>query len=408
MTEIPPIISVDDHIVEPPDLWQRWLPARYRAQGPRVVAGPYEMVPDSLNPRAFRSGWTAFRVALDGPKTDWWVYEDFRTGTLIGNASAGLSADQVVPGPIRYADMRAGCYDRVARLADMDVNGVERSLCFPTFPRFCGQTFLEGHDRELGLVCVRAYNDFMVEEWAGDSGGRLIPLCLIPLWDAGLAAAEVRRNADRGVRAVAFSELPAALGLPSIHDPDRYWDPFFRACDETGTVINMHIGSSSQVPITSKDAPAHVQISLTTINSQLSMSDWLLSGVLARFRNLKLAFSEGQIGWMPYLLERLDTLWRKRNYGDEWDPNINDYPSSYVPGHIWGCFFEDDFGISVRDKIGVDTILYETDYPHQDSTWPDSVGYAEKALAGLEQREIDKIVRGNAIALYGLPETLRP
>ncbi|HXC85471.1 MAG TPA: amidohydrolase family protein [Trebonia sp.] len=373
-----------------------------------MVAGPYEMVPDSLNPRAFRSGWTAFRVALDGPKTDWWVYEDFRTGTLIGNASAGLSADQVVPGPIRYADMRAGCYDRVARLADMDVNGVERSLCFPTFPRFCGQTFLEGHDRELGLACVRAYNDFMVEEWAGDSGGRLIPLCLIPLWDAGLAAAEVRRNADRGVRAVAFSELPAALGLPSIHDPDRYWDPFFRACDETGTVINMHIGSSSQVPITSKDAPAHVQISLTTINSQLSMSDWLLSGVLARFRNLKLAFSEGQIGWMPYLLERLDTLWRKRNYRDEWDPNINDYPSSYVPGHIWGCFFEDDFGISVRDKIGVDTILYETDYPHQDSTWPDSVGYAEKALAGLEQREIDKIVRGNAIALYGLPETLRP
>jgi hypothetical protein len=216
---IPKIISVDDHIVEPPDLWQRWLPARYRAQGPRVVAGPYEMVPDSLNPRAFRSGWTAFRVALDGPKTDWWVYEDFRTGTLIGNASAGLSADQVVPGPIRYADMRAGCYDRVARLADMDVNGVERSLCFPTFPRFCGQTFLEGHDRELGLVCVRAYNDFMVEEWAGDSGGRLIPLCLIPLWDAGLAAAEVRRNADRGVRAVAFSELPAASACPASTTP---------------------------------------------------------------------------------------------------------------------------------------------------------------------------------------------
>ncbi|WP_051683949.1 amidohydrolase family protein [Blastococcus sp. URHD0036] len=406
MTEIPPIISVDDHIVEPPDLWQRWLPEKHRAAGPRVVQGAYEMVPDSLNPRAFRSGWTAFRVGFDGPRTDWWVYEDFRTGVLIGNAAVGRTADEIVPGPIRYAEMRPGCYDREARIADMTLNHVERSLCFPTFPRFCGQTFLEGHDRDLGLACVRAYNDFMVEEWAGESGGRLIPLCLIPLWDADLAAAEVHRNAARGVRAVAFSELPAALGLPSIHDRNRYWDPFFRACDETGTVINMHIGSSSQVPITSNDAPAHVQISLTAINSQLSMSDWLLSGVLARFPDLKLAFSEGQIGWMPFLLERLDTLWRKRNYRDEWDPGITDYPSTYVPGRIWGCFFEDDFGISVRDAIGVDQITFETDYPHQDSTWPDSRAYAKRIFRGVPAEDVEKIVRGNAIRLFQLPEQL--
>ncbi len=406
MTVIPPIISVDDHVIEPPDLWQRWLPAKYRAEGPRVVRGPYEMVPDSLNPRAFRTGWTAFRVALQGEQTDWWVYEDFRTGTLIGNAAAGKPAAEIVPGPIRYEDMRPGFYSVRERLEDMTVNHVERSLCFPTFARFCGQTFLEGRDRDLGLACVRAYNDFMVEEWAGESGGRLIPLCIIPLWDADLAAAEVRRNAERGVRAVAFSELPAALGLPSIHNADRYWDPFFQACDETGTVINMHIGSSSQVPITSMDAPAHVQISLTTINSQLSMSDWLLSGVLARFSNLKLAYSEGQIGWMPFLLERLDTLWRKRNYKDEWDPNITDFPSTYVPGHIWGCFFEDDFGVSIRDIIGVDMITYETDYPHQDSTWPDSLAYAEKVFSGVPDGDIRKIVRDNAITLFGLPSEL--
>ena len=316
-TKIPPIISVDDHIVEPPDLWQRWLPPKHRANGPRVVSGPFEMVSEASNPRAYRSGWSAFRVALDGPTTDWWVFEDLRSGTLIGNASAGKTADEIVPGPIRFADMRPGCYEAKARLADMDVNHVERSLCFPTFPRFCGQTFLWAHDKELALACVHAYNDFMVDEWAGDSGGRLIPLCLIPLWDADLAAAEVRRNADRGVRAVAFSELPAKLGLPSIHDRDRAWDPFFRACEETGTVICMHIGSSSQVPTTSDDAPAHVQISLTTVNAQLSMADWLLSGNLVRFPRLRLAYSEAQIGWMPYLWERLDTLWRKRNYHDK-------------------------------------------------------------------------------------------
>jgi predicted TIM-barrel fold metal-dependent hydrolase len=403
---IPPIISVDDHLVEPPDLWQRWLPAKHREAGPRVVEGPWEMVSEALNPRAFRSGWSAFRVALDGPKTDWWVYESHRSGTLIGNASAGLAPTDVVAGPVRFADMRRGCFDGKARLEDMDSNYVERSLCFPTFARFCGQTFLHGQDKDLALACVRAYNDFMVEEWAGESRGRLIPLCLIPLWDAGLAAAEVRRNADRGVRAVAFSELPAMLGLPSIHDRNRYWDPFFSACEDTGTVICMHIGSSSQVPITSEDAPAHVQISLTTVNSQLSISDWLLSGLLARFPGLKLAYSEGQIGWMPYQLERLDTLWRRRHYHDEWDPNITKPPSHYVRGHIWGCFFEDDFGLSVRETIGIDIITFETDYPHQDSTWPHSKEYATKVMGHLPQDEVDKIVRNNAIALFDLPASI--
>jgi predicted TIM-barrel fold metal-dependent hydrolase len=405
-TVIPPIISVDDHVIEPPDLWQRWLPAKHREAGPRVVSGPYEMVSEAINPRAFKSGWSAFRVALDGPVTDWWVYEDHRSGTLIGNAAAGRSAAEIVPGPIRFADMRPGCYDAGARLADMDANHVERSLCFPTFPRFCGQTFLEGRDKELALACVRAYNDFMVEEWAGESGGRLIPLCLIPLWDADLARAEVLRNAERGVRAVAFSELPAALGLPSIHDRDRYWDVFFGACNDTGTAICMHIGSSSQVPITSLDAPAMVQISLTAVNSQLSMSDWLLSGLFERYPKLKLAYSESQIGWMPYLLERLDTLWRKHNYADEWAEGISQPPSHYVPGHIWGCFFEDDFGLSVRDVIGVDVITFETDYPHQDSTWPNSRAYAEKIMGALSQDEVDRIVRRNAITLFDLPEEL--
>ena len=117
----------------------------------------------------------------------------------------------------------------------MDTNWTQASLCFPNFPRFCGQTFLEASDRELALLCVRAYNDWMVEEWCGASDGRLVPLCLVPLWDPQLAAAEVERNAARGVRAVCFSEIPAYLGLPSIHSGE--WDPFFAACEATGTVL---------------------------------------------------------------------------------------------------------------------------------------------------------------------------
>ncbi len=138
-------------------------------------------------------------------------------------------------------------------------------------PRFCGQTFAEAKDRELALACVKAYNDFMIEEWCGDSNGALIPLIIIPLWDAELAAEEVRRNAERGCRAVCFSEIPPNLGLPSIHT--GYWDPFFQTCQDTETVVCMHIGSSSKMPAASPDAPPAVAASLSFNNAIASLSE---------------------------------------------------------------------------------------------------------------------------------------
>ncbi len=307
--------------------------------------------------------------------------------------------------------MRPGFSQVTGRLKDMTINHIERSLCFPTYPRFAGQRFLTARDKDLALACVQAYNDWMIDEWCGESGGRLIPLCLIPLWDVELAAAEVRRNADRGARAVVFSELPASQGLPSIHDRYRYWDRFFEVCNDTGTVICMHIGSSGLSQVTSGDAPLLVPIALTTIASQFAMADWLLSGLLIRFPKLKLAFSESQIGWMPFLWERLDNLWHKHNYTDDWNPLITEPPSHYVRGHIWGCFFEDEFGLRSRHEIGVDSITFECDYPHQDSTWPNTKAYAEKIFADVDQQDVNKIVRGNAIQMFqlaaDLPETVR-
>ncbi len=153
--EIPPIISVDDHLIEPPDLWQRWLPAKWREVGPRVVSGPWEMVPEEITGRAYRSGWSAFRVALDAPATDWWVYEDHRSGTLIGNAAAGLPPGSVKPGPIRFSDMRPGCFQVKERLQDMDLNHVERSLCFPTFAALL-RSNLSRRARQRGCLSVRS------------------------------------------------------------------------------------------------------------------------------------------------------------------------------------------------------------------------------------------------------------
>ena len=395
MAELPKIISVDDHIVEPADVWTSRMPAKYKDAAPHIVR---KDMPDVT----FVGGKLTVNEGGGGAPADWWIYEKLQRPLLRVDSAVGVPRDEVTMKGVTYEDMRPGSYRQKERLEDMDVNHIEASLCFPTFPRFCGQTFTEAEDKELALLCVKAYNDYQVEEWCAGTGGRLVPLIIVPLWDPELAAEEVRRNAARGVRAVCFSEIPAYLGLPSIHDPDNYWDPFFRACDETSTVVNMHIGSSSKMPSTSPDAPAAVGSSLTHINAELSMTDFLLSGLFERFSNLKVAYSEGQIGWIPHLLHRMDVVWEEnRGWGGVAD-KVPNPPSSYFADHVYGCFFDDPNGLLLIDEIGEDNITYESDYPHSDSTWPRTREIAEKQMAGLTDEQRYKVVRGNAIKLFGL------
>ncbi|WP_331769423.1 amidohydrolase (plasmid) [Embleya sp. NBC_00888] len=395
--DLPLVVSVDDHVVEPPDLWSNRLPARDRERGRHVVRGTCRTEYVTANTVKYHFGG-------DGPETDWWAYEDLRKPIPQVMACVGFDRAALTMEPIAYSEMRPGCHDPVARLADMDLNHTEMSLCFPTFPRFCGQTFLEAKDRDLAMSCVRAYNDWMIEEWCGGSGGRLLPLCIVPLWNPRAAADEVRRNAERGCRAVAFTELPANLGLPSIHDHRRHWDPFLAACDETGTVVCMHIGSSSRMPVTSPDAPEGVRMALTFANAQYSFVDWLMSGVLARFRNLKIAYSEGQIGWMPFVLERVDNVFRHSASWAGLDPSLTEPPSTYAAGRVFGCFFEDDFGIASRRAVGIERITFETDYPHQDGTWPHTRDILERIADRVEPDELYRIARGNALAMLGMAE----
>jgi len=392
--ELPKIISVDDHVVEPPHLWQTWLPEKFRERGPRserrgigtmrhIGGGAYEQTFDP-----------------DGPQADCWVYEDLVYINKRHVAAVGFDRDDMTMSPITYDEMRPGCYEPKARLEDMDLNHVEASLSFPTFPRFCGQTFAEAKDKELAEACVRAYNDWMVEEWCGDSGGRLIPLTIVPLWDAGMAAAEVRRNAERGVRAVCFSEIPSHLGLPSIHSGE--WEPFITACEDTETVICMHIGSSSRMPATSGDAPVAVAATLSFNNAMASLADWLFSGILVRHPKLTLAYSEGQIGWLPYALERADDVWLEHRAWAGVKDLVPEPPSTYFRRQVYGCFFRDRHGLESLDSIGVDNVTFETDYPHTDSTWPHTKKVAEEMMAGLDADTVYKIVRGNAIRMLQL------
>jgi predicted TIM-barrel fold metal-dependent hydrolase len=396
--EIPRIISVDDHVIEPAHVWQDRLPEKFKAVGPRLERRKVKNM-------QYVGGVFSYESASeheDGIWCDWWLVEDLQYPLTRLSAAVGYPRDEITVSPITMDDMRKGCWDQKARLEDFDMNHVEASLAFPSFPRFCGQTFTERADKELGDLCVKAYNDWMLDEWCAGSGGRLIPLIIVQLWDPVLAAAEVRRNAEKGCHAVTFSEIPAFLGLPSMHDPNGWWDPFLAACEETQTVINMHIGSSSKMPSTSKDAPAAVSSTLTYMNAAMSMTDWLMSGIFERFPNLTIAYSEGQIGWIPYVLERADKVWEdNRGWGGVADKVLRP-PSEYYHEHIYGCFFDDPIGLQNIDAVGEDRITFETDYPHSDSTWPHTKKVAEEIMKDLTQEQVNKVCRDNAIRMLHL------
>lgn len=394
-SNLPWIISVDDHVVEPPTLWTDRLPKKYLDRGPRVVRERAKFGTSG-------GAWSFERGGADGEWCDWWLYDDLEYPLAMTMAAIGFDTTDVVETittPITFDTMQPGCWRQKERLADMTSDHLEASMCFPnTMPRFCGQAFHEREDKDLALLCVKAYNDWMIEEWcAGDAAGRLIPLAMVPLWDVELAAAEVRRNAARGCFAVTFSESPYALGLPSVHT--GYWDPFFKACEETGTRICMHIGSSSKMPGTSPDAPFEITGAMLYTNVMGSMLDLIFSGTMEKFPELVIVYSEGQVGWMPYVIERIDKGWAKRSTSA-----LPKLPSSYMHHRIYNCIFDDDSGLRNRDVIGIDQICFETDYPHASTMFPNSKRIAEEmaARAGLTDEETWKLVRGNAIRALGL------
>ena len=396
MTKIPRIISVDDHVVEPPDLWTSRIPSKYADRCPRV-----ERDSAVFN---FEGGVFSYEKGVkNGSPCDWWLYDDLIYPFPKLSAAAGFENLDVEP--VTFDEIRPGSWKQADRLADMDANHVDVSICFPNvLPRFCGQTFLEREDKDLALLCVKAYNDWMIDEWCeGEGKGRLIPLTLIPLWDPVAAAEEVHRCANKGSFAVAFSENPYHLGLPSVHDENNFWDPFFTACQETETVICMHIGSSSKMPSTSPDAPFSVSSTITFANAMGSMCDYILSGIFVRFPKLRIAYAEGQVGWMPYVVERMDKIWEER--GDaSFGIDLPNPPSSYIPNHIWGCIFDDEIGLKNRDIIGMNQICFEVDFPHADTTFPNTLKVATKICeeAGLSEDEIYRLMRGNAIDCFGL------
>ncbi len=365
------LISVDDHLVEPSDMFEGRLASRFVDAAPRVVRTD------------------------DG--ADVWTFNGVTIPNIGLNAVAGRPKSEYGIEPTAFTEMRPGCYDVHERIKDMNAGGVLGSMCFPSFPGFAARLFGACADKDLALAVLQAYNDWHVEAWCAAYPGRFIPMGIPAIWDPHLAAAEIRRLAQKGVHSVTFTENPHKLGEPSFHD--EYWDPVWRACVDENVVVSVHLGSSGELVVTAPNAPVDVMITLQPMNIAQAAADLLWSRIPKHFPDLRIALSEGGTGWIPYFLERIDRTyemhrsWTGQDFGDL-------LPSDVFRRHFLTCFISDPVGVRVRDMIGLDNIAWECDYPHSDSLWPGAPEELAAVLTGVPDDEVAKITHENAMRWY--------
>jgi len=370
------ILSADDHVIEPPHLWVDRVPKKFRDFCPRIVE-------------------------IDGRQA--WLYEDETTYIPMGSCRPLPGFDPAgyppPPGTARFDEIRPGCYDPVERLKDMDIDGVWGQLLFPNYARFAGHRFYLGtKDHDLALACLRTYNDYLLDEWCATDPARLYGAAVLPLNDVDQAVAELHRVIDKGAKAIAFSENPTVLGLPSVHT--AHWDPLWAVANDANLPVCMHIGSSSRLITTSDDAPAAVMVALLGMNSMMAGVDWLFSGIFDRFPNLNVMLSEGGAGWVPYVIERADKVFHDERIqanvalGQAGMRNTRP-PSELFAEHMYVCLVDEYFALRSLGDLPVDNLVWEGDFPHGDGLWPDNHEYLEKALADVPDADATKIVETN-------------
>jgi predicted TIM-barrel fold metal-dependent hydrolase len=369
------IISVDDHLVEPPGMFDGRLAGHLADRAPRVVETEEGHEVWQFDGRVF------FQVGL--------------------NAVVGRPRQDWVVEPTRFDEMRPGCYDIDARVRDMDINGVWASVNFPSqITGFCGAVFSRCSDPELGLAVTRAWNDWFYEEWYSPHPERIVPMGITYLADPEEGAAEIRRNAARGFTGVTLPEQPHRIGMEPIFS--SWWDPIIAACAETDTVICLHVGSTGVADM----PPGAPMVPLgATLFGQLSLAacaEWLWSGYPVKHPELKIAMSEGGIGWVAMLHDRLENIVDRSGYG-RYFQSTELRPAEVLHRNFWFCTIDDPSTLVTRHTIGVENIMFETDYPHGDGTWPDSQAVFERYFGALPPDEIAMISHENAAALFRQP-----
>jgi len=361
------LVSVDDHVCEPADMFERHIPAKYKDAAPHVADSDYGQS---------------------------WVIEGKRVPGMGLNAVVGRPKTEYGAEPTSFEHLRKGCYDIHARIDDMNANGVLGSINFPQFPGFAGMRLINQSDKGLALATVRAYNDWHIHEWAGPYPERIMPLAILPLWDMDLTIAELNRCAKLGVHAISFSDNPALVGLPSVHSP--YWEPLWSACEDLEIVICAHIGTGAQAAHASDLSPIISWITAMPMSISNSAADWLFASFWKRHPKLRIALSEGSIGWIPYFLERAE--YALKQHGAWTNLDLGGLtPTEIFQRHFITCFIEDKFGLSNLDSIGVDNVTWECDYPHSDTPWPLAPERLWDEVKHLPRETINKITHLNAM-----------
>jgi predicted TIM-barrel fold metal-dependent hydrolase len=370
------LVSIDDHIIEPPDMFEGHMPDAYKALAPKYVAT------DDLR--------------------GYWDFQGQPTGHAGLNAVASWPHEEWGMDPIGYPEMRPGTYDLELRVRDMDANGVLASMCFPTMAGFNGMSLARSTvDKDLTKVVISAYNDWHIDELAGGHPGRFIPLAIVPVWDPAGMADEIARVAAKGCRAVSLPETPYGVDLPGFDDA-AYWDPVFQACSDHGVVICLHIGGAFGLLKRPPGAGIDHLIVLAPQLSAVTTTDLLLAGTFKRFPDLKVALSEGGVGWIPFFLDRMDRhMWNHMWTGLEIGPK-GKTPTEVFRDHFLGCFITDPAALRLRDRIGIETVSWECDYPHSDTTWPRSpeLLWGELQAAECSDEDVEAITWRNACKFF--------
>ncbi|MGH7769632.1 MAG: amidohydrolase family protein [Candidatus Binatia bacterium] len=367
-------ISADEHVEEHPEVWTRRL-SRSK-WGDRI-------------PHVERKSDGSERWVVDG-----------RELPRRGVAEAGAALADRTRVAERWQDVPAMVYDPRERLKAMDADGVDYAVLYPSVAGVAGETFGRIADPELELACVQAYNDWLIEEWAGASE-RFIPQCILPLYPIDAAVKEVRRAIANGHRGVIYPAIPMELrDVPHIND--SVYDPLWAACAELAVPICFHAGSSAaiQVPPYAGYSPnvAAAFQSITRPVSQVSvLVNLLISKILLRFPNLKVVLGESGLGWGAYLLEYTDFQAK----GDQLPAHGYDLsPSEMFKRQCYLVGWYDRESLKTRRYMGTENILWSTQFPLATSTWPESRKFVDKSFDGVPEAERRKILWENAARLY--------
>jgi predicted TIM-barrel fold metal-dependent hydrolase len=376
------LVSTDDHLQEPPDLWTRRMSQdRWGERIPHI------------------------RRNADG--TDCWFIDGrpyVKYGRPVLASVHGVMQDRKAP--TRWDEIPEIAYVPSERVKAMDRDGVDVHAFFGNVSGIAGNTFSDPAypDEEFREACIRAYNDYQIDEFAEPFPGRFITLAQLPMWSAERAVAEAKRMAERGVKGITFA-FPHQFGYP--HISDRHWDPLWAFAREANLSVNFHIGSGASMGIAleslSRSAPsfANAEGSTKAVSANVQvMTVLLFSGIMQRFPELKIVSSESGVGWVPYLLEAADHHWDHANCAKDGMPHP---PSEYFRRQCYVNFWFESAGIKMmRDHVSLDNVMFGSDYPHPTGTWPSTRECVARSVEGLTPEERRKVMVENAVRVFNL------